>query len=153
MCAIVLSHTVGFGAKRALKNVKVVDAVQFKKDCRDFLKAMYLKLVSKAPSKNEIVKGSSALSPKVMINTNKREARINLLLTALTKNGVIDDSSADRLQVEYLHLCKDKTVTEYLKKFDQTSHKLDEFLLKIQIFSKSSSSYFLAMLPWNDRFQ
>ncbi|MBP1527239.1 MAG: hypothetical protein H9Q66_04895 [Spiroplasma ixodetis] len=120
---------IGFGAINAIKGMKLSRILNFKSDCRTFLKEIFIKLVSKCPIRNAIVKGASAFSPRIMCNEQKRVERISLLLSAVSGDyTLIDGAAADRIKREYLKICTSQEI--YLKTF-QTDSRLDEFLLKI----------------------
>lgn len=125
--------------------MKVTEQVEFREECQTFLKVMYSKLIEKCPLSNAVVKGASSLSPLVMTNGSKREERIQCLLTKFVQNSLIEGSVADKIKREYLELCEDRAVTDYLKNFKMIEARLDEFLLKIDNFhplSKDLQDFF-----------
>lgn len=66
------SVDIGFGALHLVERKKnIAKVLQFKSECRTFLKEMYQKLVEKCPVDNRMIKGVSALSPSIMINKKK----------------------------------------------------------------------------------
>lgn len=131
----VSSVDIGFGAKERIKKMKIVQVLEFKSECREFLKIMYLKLIEKCPISNAVVKGASALTPSVMINETDRERRISSLLTAFVRNQIFDGAEADRIKRHYLQLCEDETVKKYLTSYKAgVNIPLDDFILKINDF-------------------
>ena len=63
----------------------------------------------------------------------KREERIELLLSTLSDNSVVEPSCADRIKREYLSFCENDDVVEYLKKF-KPKDRLDDYLLSATEF-------------------
>ena len=138
-----LNHVdIGFGAMEAIKGKKIVHVLKFRTECRNFLKEMFQHLVAKCPLTNEVVQGASALNPVVMTGSlERRERRITKLLSSFVSAGSLCEASlADRIKREYLNLCKDNTVIDYLKKFN-SSYKLDEYLLRINEFHPLSKDF------------
>jgi len=86
---------IGYGAAQAIRKLKVVDIYQFKKECLTFLKELYLKLIQKFPYNNPVVQGSSCITPKIMLNQDKRENLIDLILTEFSKSNVLNFHIAD----------------------------------------------------------
>lgn len=133
---------IGFRAMEAIKGKKIVHVLKFKTECRNFLKEMFQHLVAKCPLTNEVVQGASALNPVVMTGSlERRERRISELLSSFVSAGSLCEASlADRIKREYLNLCKDNTVIDYLKKFN-SSYKLDKYLLRIDEFHPLSKEF------------
>lgn len=133
---------IGFGAINALKKKKMSTILSFKADCRKFLQTMFVKLVSKCPLTNPVVKGASALSPQIMIskNVDRRKSRITSLLNEFVSHTILEPSTADRIKREYLNICEHNLIKEYLKKFNE-EYELDSFLLKMNDIIPLSSDF------------
>jgi len=103
--------------------------LNFRSQCRTFLQQMFVTLIEKCPIKKPVVRGVSAFDPPVMI-VKKKCGRIDDILKASVENGILDGSGADHIKREYLDICA--TQETYLKTFIRHSHRLDDFLLRIQ---------------------
>ena len=57
---------VGIGAKTAIRRLKMSYILTFKSECQSFLRHLFVKLITRSPIKNRVVRGASALDPKVM---------------------------------------------------------------------------------------
>lgn len=131
---------IGYGATEAIKKLKVVDIYQFKKECLTFLKELYLKLIQKFPYNNPVVKGSSCITPEIMLNQDKRENLIDLILTEFTESNVLDFHTADSIRHDYVSMCEDNNVIEYLTSYKR-GDKLDDFLFKMSGIYPTSQNF------------
>lgn len=122
---------IGFGASDVVRNMKIVDILEFKEECRLYLQAVYCKLVQKLTLDNETVKGASCITPKIMLNEKLRENRIKLILQAFIDANILKPQIGDRIKSDYLNMCADKNIADYLKMFKDIV-SLHDFLLKIQ---------------------
>lgn len=122
---------VGFGAKTIVSRFSPLKKLKFLDECRAFLKALYDKLLRKSSFKNKLVRSVSGLSPVVMNDANKRQTRIDDILTALVDVGHCSATDADHVKREYLEFCQQKIVEEELNKFSRSRHRIDRYLLSI----------------------
>lgn len=69
---------IGFGASNVVRGMKLSRILSFKSDCRTFLKETFIKLVSKCPIRNAVVRGASAFSPRIMCDEKKKGRIVSL---------------------------------------------------------------------------
>lgn len=74
---------IGFAATLSLKKLKPLVVLQFRNECRNFIRELIMKLFEKSPLRNKFLKGVSCFSPEVMKSDILRAERVNLALKYL----------------------------------------------------------------------
>lgn len=135
------SLDIGFAASSALKGVKEILVLQFKKDCQAFLVELCLKLMKKCPLSYKLVRGASCLSPEVMMNSTLRNQRVTAALEVLVEHKQLACEAADLAKREYLHLLDKQSIQEQLKNFNRNNDQLDHFLYQLLDKEKVSKAF------------
>lgn len=137
---------IGFGAKEAIKKLSLVNQVRFKEECRSYLQALYEKLLQKCPFKNNVIKGASCLSPRVMLDEEKLRNRMDLILPEFVKVAIFSGEEADVVKREWVEISTKKMVKEELEKFSRSRDRIDLFHMRLiaaypELFSKCTISF------------
>jgi hypothetical protein len=123
---------IGFGAKDAIKKMKIVDILQFKEECRSYLQAVYCKLVQKLSLDNKTVEGASCIISEIMLSEKLRVNQIELILQSFIDANMLKPQISDQIKNDYLNMCDDnKNVADHLKTFKDIFSQHD-FLLRIK---------------------
>nr|CAD7603023.1 unnamed protein product [Timema genevievae] len=93
---------IGFIASAALKGIKDIKILQFRRDCQTFLVDLCNKPLHKCPLSYKVVKGASCLSPADMLNPSVRTYRITSALEVLLDKKQLSSVQADVVKMDYL---------------------------------------------------
>lgn len=130
---------IGFVAKRSSVTKKASDRQRytFRMECRDFIKAMLLKIVTKTPIKSALVKSLGWLNPSIMVQSESHETEslVDDTLNILVNCKRIKPERCDAVKRQYSKFCRDvhKTHAEDFHNFQKNKegHRLDELLASL----------------------
>ena len=130
----VSSVNVGFGARKILKKLGTVHAIEIRKfynNARQLLITLIRKLRERCPLKYALCMSISSFSPTQIANAEKKTLVKNFdnLLDHLVSKEWISSVSADRCQAQYLQMLNN---TDFVKKcsvFNMFESRLDDFYM------------------------
>lgn len=125
----------GYAAKSALRkcnDIKDLDILKFKKECKRCLVSFLSKLVEKSPLKYELTQAVTFLNPKEIREENKKVATKNMTkaLEILEDSNLITATWAQKADREYRAAIDDVTVIHECKAYTSES-RLDTFWSKL----------------------
>ncbi|XP_055620811.1 uncharacterized protein LOC129765028 [Toxorhynchites rutilus septentrionalis] len=120
----------GFETRKVLKNSSKLtqkQILQFRLECKGFLKALILKLMKRSPLTYPVTKAASSLDPSVIDSDQKLAGkRFEKLLTILMDFGRISGASADLALKQYLKLVGSNKSNKFAY-YDRKNERLDHF--------------------------
>lgn len=102
------------------------DIFVFRMECKKFLINVTAKVIEKSPIKYALVRGLSALDPRVMLlRPDKCENRLKIVLGALIDSHLLAESKRDIVVTQYQEFLLEKK--DLLLSFEKPKHRLDDF--------------------------
>lgn len=125
----------GYAAKREMRkvsNLKDVDVLQFRQECRTCLTVVVSKMLDKCPLKYELTEAITFLNPKEITVSNTKVLSKNLTkaLEILEESNLISVSCAQKADREFHTLIADASVLQEAKDYSRET-RLDSFWVKI----------------------
>ena len=98
---------IGFKAKKALsdiaKNVSAKDILQFRIECREFLRAVVQKLLEKSPIKCKLVRNLKWMQPKAIVeDLNGCLKQLEITLSCLVAINRVNSDDCDTIKSQFL---------------------------------------------------
>lgn len=136
------SIDIGFGASSCCRNLKEIDVLRFRNECKHFMVILVEHLNKKSPLRKKFVKGASCLSPNVMLSS-VRSSRIKIALEELCEYNMVSYSKAEKIKQKYLEICDNKTIQKQLEKFNRTGNRLDTFFVaELNLNNEDNKEFF-----------
>lgn len=139
--------SIGIGANAELKKIETAmekkkttvtkrAVLEFRTECRNFLKEFCLKVFQRSPIKYDVVHWISCLSPR-RIHSEPEEA-LDLMLKLLQHLAAsfwIDEVNADKAHAQFTEMVwriqGDRTLSDKFKNWKESDSRLDQFYLEI----------------------
>ncbi|XP_034246267.1 uncharacterized protein LOC117648128 [Thrips palmi] len=132
-----ISLSFSFSVKDALMKSKAteLEKLQFKNDCRTFLKSLCTKLLEKSPLAYGLCRGISCLDPG-LIGSRQRgsttiSVRLRLALSQFVERKWLSSRQCDQITKEFLDLVGTRAIHDECKDFDRRVKRLDDFWMQI----------------------
>lgn len=124
----------GFAVRSALRNaenVKDIDVLHFRNDCRSALIEFCISLSKNSPITYSLTRGISCFDPMIALNPSLRLSRIDKALDIFVQNNWLSGSQADRVKSSFDSVCKGPLFDETVSSFTIENHRLDDFWLDV----------------------
>lgn len=120
------------GALRKCKNVKDLDILHFRQECKVSLTSLVGKLIEKCPLNYPLTKSLSFLNPSELSVENAKEVCKNMsgAMEKLEESNLISASCAQRADREFKVLVDSKTILESCKNYSREV-RLDVFWMEV----------------------
>lgn len=124
----------GFSVKTALRKlnqVKDIDVLRFKNDCRKALIEFCTALLKNSPMNYPLTKGISCFDPEIAKRSSVRISRLDKALEVFVQNNWVSGVQADNIKRSYKTLCKEPLFEEAMTHFSCENQRLDDFWMDI----------------------
>lgn len=121
----------GFGTKSRIKKLSPSEKLEFRHDCQKLVIGILRKIFDRSPLKFSLTRAISSLSPTVVSHSvDQAVKRFDALLTILHEKNHVLAIVADKAKEQFSKLMQDSTFREEARKFDWTTHRLDNLFNK-----------------------
>lgn len=125
---VVIGYDTKKAIKEARKELKEVEVQKFRVDCRNFLKVLVCKMLTRSPLTYPLTRASTCLDPALIANDKGiAKQRLDKLLTILTDNGKISGSMADAAAKQFGAFIANGDAKGYLTQYNRSTTRLDHF--------------------------
>ncbi|XP_062541413.1 uncharacterized protein LOC134209440 [Armigeres subalbatus] len=124
------SIILGFDTKKALRDTKVkeLELISFRNECKNCLKTIVAKLLTRSPITYPLTKAASCLDPSLIVsNISVAKRRMEKLLTILIDCGRISGRKGDLAASQYRVVISQVVYIDLFKGYSRKVSRLDSF--------------------------